>query len=160
MSKSLEFCKMRASNPDTSGYADRNWNNAYELDSSELLSHILTDSKQYQLCGKLEDGTDVEYTISVTVDPDGEFDYFTSESYLSDGTALFFAEAMERLLQKVLTLQTWNNKIPQPQNSCTIHWTIGNFVYLNEYDGDWVPKDKEWMSMRTTVLLPLKASYE
>ena len=160
MSKSLEFCRTRASNPNISCYADRDWSEARELDISNTLDTMLGTKRQYVLTGKIDDETDVKYNIFVTVDPNADFYYFISDSYLSDGTMLFFGESLQRLLSKVLLLQTYNKNLGIPINGCNIHWTIGNYVYLNEFDGDWVPEDKKWMSMRTTVLLPLKVQYE
>ena len=160
MSKSLEFCRTRASNPNISCYADRDWSEARELDISNTLDTMLGTKRQYVLTGKIDDETDEKYNIFVTVDPNADFYYFISDSYLSDGTMLFFGESLQRLLSKVLLLQTYNKNLGIPINGCNIHWTIGNYVYLNEFDGDWVPEDKKWMSMRTTVLLPLKVQYE
>lgn len=160
MSKSLEFCKTRASNPNISCYANRDWSEARELDISNILDTMLEAKRQYVLTWKTDDETDVKYNVFITVNPNADFDYFTSESYLSDGTTLFFGESLQRLLKKVLFLQTYNKNLGTPVNGCNIHWTIGNYVYLNEFDGDWISEDKKWMDMRTTILLPLKIEYK
>ena len=159
MSKSLEFCKKRAADSNISCYADRNWDEAKEIDIRNTLDTMLGSKRQYVLTGKTDDESNVKYNIFVTVNPDANFDYFTSDSYLSDGTMLFFIESLQRLLSKVLLLQTYNKNLGKPINGCNIHWTIGNYIYLDEFDGDWIPKEKEWMNMRTTVLLPLKMEY-
>lgn len=160
MSKSLDFCKTRALNPETSHWSDRNWNEAQELDISPFIDNILGDIRRYKICGKLDDETEVQYSVMLTINPDGEFDYFTSDSFLSDGTLLFERESIDKLINKVLTLQTHNIKLGMPTNGCEIHWTIGNFIILHEYDGDWVPEDRQWMRSRTSILLPLKCVYE
>lgn len=168
MSNSLEFCKKRASNPDVSTYSDRDWNNIsgtskiFENNITQLLDMSLKGLKEYEVTGHLK-GKEVFYNVKLTIDPDSDFDYFTSDSFLSDGTLLFLLESMNKLLRKVLCLNSINKQLGEPSSGCTVNLTIGNFVILNEYDGDWVsklPENKKFMRERTTVLLPLRMSYE
>ena len=158
MSYSLEFCKQRASNPDISSYADRDWSGAVEHDIITLLDNIICGARNYKLTGHLDDD-EVSYDVHIVLDPDADFDYFTSDSFISDGTLLFWAESIDALLRKVLTLSTYNKELGKPPNGCTVNWIIGNAVSCAEYDGDWVPEDKKWMRERTTILLPLKVWY-
>ena len=160
MSYSLEFCKQRASNPDISSYADRDWNGAVEHDITMPLDNILHGLRKYKLTGHSDDGREVSYDVNITLDPNGDFDYFTSGSFISDGTLLFWAECVDGLLRKVLSLGTYNKKLGAPPNGCAVNWIIGNVVSCVEYDGDWVPADKKWMNERTTILLPLKVWHE
>ena len=160
MSYSLEFCKQRASNPNVSSYSDRDWDGAVEHDISSLLDNVLCGHRKYQLTGHLDDGREVLYYVNITIDPNGDFDYFTSDSFISDGTLLFWADCIDGLLRKVLSLETYNKELGIPPNGCTVNLVIGNMVSLYEYDGDWIPTDKKWMRERTTMLLPLKTWYE
>lgn len=160
MSYSLEFCRQRASNPNISSYSDRDWNDAIEHDISSLLDNVLCGHRKYQLTGHLDDGREVLYHVNITIDPNGDFDYFTSDSFISDGTFLFWADCIDGLLRKVLSLGTYNKELGMPPNGCTVNWVIGNVVSYTEYDGDWVPADKKWMRERVTMLLPLKIWYE
>lgn len=160
MSYSLEFCRQRVSNPDISSYSDRDWNDAIEHDISSLLDNVLCGHRKYQLTGHLDDGREVLYYVNITIDPNGDFDYFTSDSFISDGTFLFWADCIDGLLRKVLSLGTYNKELGEPSNGCTVNWVIGNVVSCVEYDGDWVPADKKWMRERVTMLLPLKIWYE
>ena len=160
MSYSLEFCKQRASNPNISSYSDRDWDGAVEHNITTLLDNILHGTRKYKLTGHLNDGSEVSYNVNITVDPNGDFDYFTSDSFISDGTLLFWEECVDGLLRKVLSLGTYNKKLGTPPNGCTVNWIIGNVVSCFEYEGDWVPADKKWMCERTTILLPLKVCYE
>lgn len=160
MSKSLEFCKVRASNPNISCWSDRNWDDAKELDVLPFINECLGDRRHYELKGLYLDDKELQYKISLTIDPDGEFDYFTSDSFISDGTLLFVGEAIHKLINRVLMLRTYNKDYGIPENGCNVCYTIGNIVILNEFDGDWVPEDKKWMDMRTTILLPLKCVYK
>lgn len=160
MSYSLEFCKQRASNPNISSYSDRDWNSAVEHNITTLLDNILHGVRKYKLTGHLDDGSKVSYDVNITINPDGDFDYFTSDSFISDGTFLFWAECVDGLLRKVLSLETYNKKLGAPSNGCIVNWVIGNVVSCAEYDGDWNPDDKKWMRERVTMLLPLKIWYE
>lgn len=160
MSYSLEFCKQRASNPNTSSYSDRDWNGAVEHNITTLLDNILHGARKYKLTGHLDDGSKVSYDVNIMINPDGDFDYFTSDSFISDGTFLFWAECVDGLLRKVLSLETYNKELGAPSNGCTVNWVIGNVVSCAEYDGDWIPDDKKWMRERVTMLLPLKIWYE
>ena len=160
MSYSLEFCRQRASNPNVSSYSDRDWDGAVEHNITTLLDNILHGVRKYKLTGHLDDGSKVSYDVNITMDPDGDFDYFTSDSFISDGTLLFWAECADGLLREVLSLETYNKELGAPSNGCTINWVIGNVVSCAEYDGDWVPADKKWMRERVTMLLPLKMWYE
>ena len=168
MSNSLEFCKKRASNPDVSDYSNRDWNNIsgtskiFENDVTQLLDMSFEGLREYKLTGHLK-GKEISYNIKLTIDPDGDFDYFTSDSFLSNGTLLFLLESMNKLLEKVLSLNSINKQLGEPPSGCTVNLTIGNFVILNEYDGDWVsklPENKKFMRERTTVLLPVRMTYE
>ena len=160
MSYSLEFCRQRASNPNISSYSDRDWDGAVEHDISSLLDNVLCGHRKYQLTGHLDDGREVLYYVNIIIDPNGDFDYFTSDSFISDGTLLFWADCIDGLLRKVLSLGTYNKEFGMPPNGCTVNLIIGNAVSCAEYDGDWIPADKKWMRERTTILLPLKVWYE
>lgn len=156
MSKSLEFCKTRASNPEISCFSDRNWDNAKEVDILPFINEYLGDHRYYELKGLDLDNKELHFNVSITIDPDGEFDYFTSDSFISDGTLLFEGEAIHKLINRVLLSKTYNKDYSPPVNGCNVCWTIGNIIILHEFDGDWIPEDKKWMDMRTTILLPLK----
>jgi len=160
LSNSLTFCQNRASNPSISFYADRNWSNAAEHDITPPLDHIVKGDRKYELTGKFDDDTDLFYNVNINIDPDAEFDYFVSDSFISDGTLIFLVESMDKLIKKAMSLQTYNKELGPPPNGCTVNLTLGNFVVLNEYDGDWIPADKKWMRERTTVLLPIKMEYD
>ena len=163
MSNSLEFCKKRASYPNFSSYSDRDWSKAFESEAIRLVDNMFKGEREYELGATLDNGVKIHYNIKFEINPDGEFDYFTSYSFLSDGTLLFLGEAMDKIIDKVFSLGTYNKELGRPRNGCTVNLTIGNFVILNEYDGDWLsilPEEKKWLRERTTVLLPLRMSYE
>ena len=162
MSESLEFCKKRASNPEVSSFTDRNWNEAVEYDSRPFLSEICEKVDvpiEYTLEGYTKETGYVHYYMKITVDADADFDYFTSKAFLSDGTLLFQFECFEELLKKVMTLGTYNKEMGIPQSGSKVNITIGNFVFLIEY-GKFDTENGAWLNERTTVLLPIKMTYE
>lgn len=160
MSKSLEFCKARAMNPDISSYSDRNWDCTAEEDPTPIIDIVLRGARKYTVTGHLDDSTEVEYHVNIEINPDAEFDYFTSDSFISDGTLLFLAESYDKILRRVVSIETYNKELGPPRNGCTVHYVIGNLVRVLEYDGNWIPEDRPFLRERTTVFLPLKVWYE
>lgn len=66
------------------------------------------------------------------------FEYFTMERCICDGTLIFIEELIEKVLLKVIQIQTVNNdKIPEDFNrnpfNYDILYTVGNFVICDEY---------------------------
>lgn len=161
MSKSLYFCKAAAQDPSRSSYADRPWDEAVELvDTEKIFDEVLHKSRKFHVKGKSAGGTKLSFDVNFLFDCDADFDYFTSESVVHDGTLIFINEAIERCVDRVCLSQTYNRTIGKPKNGDSIKYVIGNFVVLTEYDGDFVPTDKPWMRERTTVLLPIKMMKE
>jgi len=152
MSKSLEFCKTRASDPTISKYADRDWSKATEHDIRPFLADL--PGPRYTLSSG-----DGDYGVYITVDPDADFDYFTSNSFLSDGTLVFLLESIENLVQKVITLGSYNKELGPPEPGNTVNIVVGNYVLLTEY-GKFDTENGAWLNERTTVLLPIKMTYE
>lgn len=74
MSKSLEFCKRIASNKDRSFFADRDWTNAIEIDSEKIFTNVLKDCRNWLIRRELEDGTKIDITIYLTINPETEFE--------------------------------------------------------------------------------------
>lgn len=154
MSNSLEFCKRVAQDPARSTYSDREWSNAKEsLDTKLLFDEILNGNYKYR-CAYYVDHDRLEFDIEIEFNADAEFDYFTSETIICDGSLYFAPELI--CAQNVVCGRTYNKNIGEPERGNHIKYTVGNFVFLNEYDGDWVPADKPWMRERVTVLLPLR----
>ena len=109
-------------------------------------THISTQSHQAQI-------TSVR---AVPYKSGNDFEYFTSHSSVHDGTLMFVMESMTEVLGRVMSCRTCRKGMEPPKWGDIIHYTIGNLVVLDEFDGDWVPKDKPWCTERTTVLLPIK----
>lgn len=154
MSKSFDFCKTVISR---SGYADRSWDNAREdCETEAIFDNYLRGVRCFSLDGTVDNVADVRFDVSVSFDSNADFDYFTSESCIHDGTLLFIREAMDKCVRKVCLAQSYYIPIGAPHSGDRIQYTVGNFVVLTEHDGDFVPVDKPWMRERSTILLPIK----
>ena len=179
MSKSLEFCKRIVSNKDRSFFADRDWTNAIEIDSEKIFTNVLKDCRNWLIRRELEDGTKIDITIYLTItvvkggeiinsfckwiNPEAEFDYFTSSSSVHDGTLVFKLELINDYICNVICGKTYNKNMGEPKSNNTVHYIVGNLVVLNEYDMDhnkFCSKDKPFLCERTTVLLPIRMSLE
>lgn len=157
MSKSLEFCKEIASNPKRSSYSDRDWAKAIEsMDTEVYFDKALNGGREVTFWGKDDENNDVRVHTKFHFDKDADFDYFTSESVVYDGTLLFVQSAINKCVEKVLLGRTFNNTMRPPNDGDTIEYTVGNFVILNEYNNKSFSDDNPHLCSRTTVLLPLK----
>lgn len=157
MSKSFEFCKTTAQDSQRSTYANRSWDNAVEdYETEAIFDEFLHGSRNFYVERMVGGDRKICYDISISFDCDANFDYFTSDSCIHDGTLYFIKESMNKCVRNVCFAQTYNKNIGEPKHGDHIHYVVGNFVVLSEYDGDFVPSDKPWMRERTTVLLPLK----
>lgn len=158
MGKSLEFCKARASDPSVSTFADRNWNNAEEVNSKGFFDeYCLGGIREYELNLELTDGSKILLTIDLEFNEDADYDYFTSSCRAYDGTLIPVKDAMMECVTQVIGGSSYNKDVGKPQPGDKIKYIIGNFVVLNEFDETaFATKEKPWLCERTTVLLPLK----
>lgn len=150
MSKSFDFCVKRASDKTVSGYAGLNWTKAKEQQSEEIFQKYIGQAKKIVLTDK----DCRELTAIIEFNPEADFDYFTSKQIVHDGTWLFVLECFEDIVKKIVKTETYYVPKGPHDFGDTVKYTIGNFVWLEEY-GDNFGGEK-WMNSRTTVLLPLK----
>ena len=159
MSKSLEFCIDRALNPKVSSYYDRNWKEAIENEETEAwFDDYIQGERKFLITGTNDNEEKISLDLEISFDSNANFDYFTSESCIHDGTAYFIVCCMEKVMNKVLNASTYNKLLFNDKdilNAQTIKYIIGNFVILDEF-GDFSTKEKPWLKDRTTILLPLK----
>lgn len=157
MSKSLDYCVKRASNKSLSSLSDRNWNNAVEwYKIEEIFDIYLGGLRQYDLRGRDNTGNDIHFNVELSFDSNADFDYFTAETCVHDGTLIFIHQLVERCVAKVCQVSTFNINVGQPMDGDKIKYTIGNLIVLNECGEKFAPNNKPWMCERATVLLPLK----
>ena len=126
-----------------------------------VFDYVAHGERDFTVTGSDENGERVNLNISLVFNPDAEFQYFTSESCIHDGTLIFPLSLMEKCVYKVYCLNTYYQPLGRPGVGSTVKIEVGNFVILNEFDkdGTFAPDCKEWMSERTTVLLPLRMEY-
>lgn len=90
MSKSLYFCKAVGQNPSRSTYAHRLWDNVTELmETEQIFDEVLQGNRKLTIAGRTDTGEEVCISVDISFDCNADFDYFTSETIVHDGTFLF-----------------------------------------------------------------------
>lgn len=169
MSKGFEWAKARASNPQLGqSLAESDCSKAIEVSKSMTINTFISVSRTLAIANnpfnqyQLANGS-AKYSINLLHNEDADFQYLASSCCRHDGSLQFKEELIYRVAAKVLELQTCY--LPYAEQLAksgihTIHWTIGNFVLLDEYDDQYAPDGKPWMKSRSTVVLPLKMEVE
>lgn len=154
MSKSLEFCKNIALDPNRSSYWQLKPERFYESSTIDFLKYFTKGNFQlgerYQING---------CDVIVNYDADTDFDYFTSDSCVCDGSMIFIIELMAKCLNKVINLRTYYSLLGPPLNGTTVNITIGNFVVANYIDRKYATEEKPWRMDKEVVMLPIKMNY-
>lgn len=161
MSKSLEFIKQRAGDKSCSTFYNRDFRTAEEMDVLQILKSMTGvdcggRGCRFELDVKNEYGDEGHKVVNIIVDPNGDFDYFTSETCLFDGTLLFYTNTVTKALSKIITGQTYNSNCTKPKLTDTISYTVGNVITICEHDNKFAPQDKPWLTSRLTVMIPLR----
>lgn len=171
--KSIEFVRQRIVSGNTDLELSR-LNNCYEMSFLDAVQQCLNEQiydviKQNNCLRLVLDINDKKANFSIKYDPDADFEYFTMESCVCDGTLIFLLENIAKIIDKVLHMGTYNtNTLPSDYaDNCDKYkatYTVGNLVICSEHGeygvDDWVPEDKKWMRTRWTVMLPIKTEYE
>ena len=154
MSKSLEFCKETALNPKRSSYFELNPEKFHEFNTIHFLKYYAKGSfeldKQYQIGS---------YNMIVSYDADADFDYFTSDSCICDGSMVFVIKLMAKCLNKAISLQTYYSQLGVPPIGAIVNITIGNFVIANDINRKYATEEKPWLTDKEVVMLPIKMWY-
>lgn len=160
MSKSLEYIKRRIEEGNCKNMSQEEFTN---MNVAPLNS----------LCDKLSVGETIVLAITkdedrviadLTYNPDADFDYFTTENCVCDGTLVFMNELMAKILKKIESLNTCYSPVlegltPEDIVNYIIHYEVGDFV-TNSHIIEPPDKDKPWMCDRFTVMLPIKFTIE
>lgn len=166
--KSLEFVKKRIASGVCNGMENDKYEHMNEIDFTTIASKIqfneLVEVSENLWKTKLlfENGKTTE--VSVKHNPNAQFDYFSTERCICDGTLLFAVELCKKIFNKILTGQScYTPKMPKdagekPYNY-DISFEIGNFVFTEEYGEQFATEDKPWMKSRFTVMLPIKCDF-
>lgn len=158
MSKSLDFCIQAASDPERSSYSDRDWSKAIELHSTKFLIDEMLEGIRKYVLEYDDDGSKGVINIELVLNADADFQYFTSESFVSDGSLAFITDASEKLISRVLGGRSYYADLKEPEYGDTIEFTIGNLILLTEH-GDFGTEEKPWLRERNTILLPVAMRY-
>lgn len=158
MSKSLDFCIQAALDPTRSSYSDRDWGKAIELQSTRIMIDEMLEGIRKYVLEYDDDGSKGVINIELVLNADADFQYFTSESFVSDGSLAFITDASEKLISRVLGGRSYYAGLKEPEYGDTIEFTIGNLILLTEH-GDFGTEEKPWLRERNTVLLPVAMRY-
>ena len=156
--KSVDYIKTAVSDPARSTYSGRDFSEASVISSEDYFDVYLRGARNVLATGYDKNGEAVKLSVDFDFSDDNDFQYFTSDSFLSDGTFSFIKDGLHTLISRVCLGNTYFSQSERPKNGDHIHYTIGNFVVLYEYDEDgtkFSPADKPWMTERTTIMLPL-----
>lgn len=163
MGKSLEFIKERIKSYSTNGME----NNTYEWMEEQTPFEVLKESLKLATIDSILCNQTFEYEIlnkdkfkmKIIYNPDAEYDYFTMQRCLSDGTYAHLYELMEICVENIINLKTYfkSAKVPKDLSEHTIIYTIGDFVLVSETDREkFKTEDKPWLDCRFTAMLPIK----
>ena len=157
--KSLDYIKQRISDG-TTGLTDCNYESMTEINTIDIFEKLM---KSRNLQNGITVGTNEHKIANISYDPNSDFNYFTMSRNINDGTLIFDLEAMQDVLYKVLSCQTYNKSIlkdiPDNEEFFNTHifkYVIGDIVLCQEYSKEFSTKEKPWMTRRTTALLPIK----
>jgi hypothetical protein len=111
----------------------------------------------------LKDADEKQSNFEIIYDPDCEFEYFTMETCISDGTLYFGYNLMTEILEKIFRLKTVNKEklpvdIQENLYDYDIRYTVGNFVFGDEH-GDFGTDEKPWLHSKFTMMLPIKCEF-
>ena len=158
MSYSYDFCKKRCQEQNI----ELDWTDSYEQEAEPYFKNILQETFSFTC---MSEELKWEQHISLEFNPEANFQYFTQSESIHDGTLLFITENIQKCINRIIMGDTWYQlpNYPQKPKKAKVHYTIGNFIIVNEFDKDgskFTPKDKRWMNMRTKVMIPLICTWE
>ena len=159
--KSIDYIKTIAKDPERSSFYDRDFSLVSVLSSETYFDRYLNGLRDLLVKGKDRSGEPIELSVSLSFVDDYDFQYFVSESFLSYGSLLYLENALNRIAEKICAGETFFAQSKAPENGDSIHYTIGDYVIITEYDDDgtvFATKEKPWLRERTTIMLPI--SYE
>lgn len=161
---SLDFVKNRIASGMTNGME----HNKYDV-FGKLPSYILPNILESM--GIKQEGNDYKYKIANNIDvtlsynPDTDFEYFTMKRCICDGTIAFIEDLIIDCIENVVYIKTVNKEKITDNfldfgHKHDIHYTIGDFIFGSEHDEKFAPDDKRWMQDRFTIFLPIKFEYK
>ena len=107
--------------------------------------------------------TNIVSNVNLKYNPNAKFNYFTTDISTHDGTLLFIGQAIERILSKILTVQTqYINAIPKGFNETDFFehdyfYEVGD-ILLHSDVGMKNINGRNIMGQRDVMMLPIKFS--
>ena len=152
MGKSLDFCKRLASDLERSTYCDRDFNFAKEYDNTlDVFEYVLNRKSLSNLTA--EWNNTIHYSIEY--DSEADFDYFVSETDMTDGTLVYKMNVEGAVIERVAKCLTYFIPKGAPSSGDNVKYTVGSLVVIDEWRNVGT-HDKPWMKNRITVMLPVK----
>ncbi len=172
MGKSLEFVKQRIASGECGNMKDNSYSSMNEVSFLKMINRlgcrrgtaVKGNSWEYDLIGIYEDGEKKERGIIIEYNPDAEFEYFTIQSCICDGTVYFYLELCERILEKIFLGITYcKPKLPENYENeiekYVMKYTVGDFVFTREHGNEFSEEETPWMKSRFSVMLPIKCDF-
>lgn len=159
MNKSLEYIKKRIEDGNCKNMHPEEFINMSTVPFNTFL-HFEDINDTMTLATTKDNKTIAELSYN----PDADFDYFTTESCVCDGTLIFMKGLMEKVFTKICQLNTYYapafKEISEEDfGNYKMHYEVGDFV-TNSHIIDPPDKNKPWMCDRFTVMLPIKFTVE
>lgn len=160
MGKSLEFVKERIALSQCNGMENNKYESMIEWDARELFknTHYSKDNELILANVSFHKDNKPYFNVIIKYNPDADFEYFTMQRCVCDGSFVFFQDVMRDCINKLIHLKTCNvNKnIPKDLTGYSIVYTIGDFVLAEEFSDGFTTNEKPWMNSRFTAMIPIK----
>lgn len=146
MSKSFDFALSVANDKERSCFYGRNFENATEMDADSFFNQYVSTDRHFH-----------SYFVDVDVefDPESDFDYCVTNSYLSDGTLLNSFQTIGECFLRIIKGETFYKPKGAWKQGSQIKYVCGNIIYLVEH-GKFGTEEKPWLSERISVMVPVK----
>ncbi len=162
--KSLEFVKKRMDEGHVQKISLDEANESNFLDELKIFNkdvYSFFKETKIELIFKQNEN---ERKHTVTYNPGVDFDYVATEYCVCDGTMIFIQMAINKILNRLFTGQTYNNETDYDDNNYwgyNVKYTVGDFVINHEYsEKDFATEEQPWLQSRYTVFLPIQFSFE
>ena len=167
--KSLEFIKNRFNSDNCNKEFSKNdYKSLCEQSTLDWLNSRLFDSENNKwdmsLVGTDDNGKSFKILTSINYNPDADFEYFTMQRCVCDGTLIFYSDLVEDILLSLTGGETYN-KEKEPYDFINHQYEydriyeIGDLVLGDEFSSKFGTKEKPWMQSRFTVFLPIKMDF-
>lgn len=171
--KSLEFVKKRIASGECGDMKNNDYSFMYEVNFNTIFdiaakrnSEIKTSENtwEHNFTALYDDGQEKEMKVIIEYNPDMQFEYFTMEQCICDGTSYFYFELCEKVLGKLLIGKTYYKpKFPDnyedEMEKYIIKYTVGDFVFADEFGEEFAAETEPWMYSRFSVMLPIRCDF-